>query len=99
CDQDLAYGARPFILCGLPISRLPSGTHRYTRRNGRFFLDVLGHPEFGVPFGMDRLILTWVATMAVRQQSPVVEFDSGAQILKEWGMQLNGSHYHRIAGG
>ena len=98
-DQDIAYGARPFVLCGLPMPRLPLGTNRYTRRNGRFFLDVVGHPEFGVPFGMDRLILIWVATTAVRRQSPVVEFESGSQILKEWGMQLNGSHYHRVAAG
>ena len=24
--RDLSFGARPFILCGLPIRRLPSGT-------------------------------------------------------------------------
>ncbi|MCU1330464.1 MAG: plasmid encoded RepA protein, partial [Bryobacterales bacterium] len=49
--QDLAFGARPFILCGLPIHRLPAGDLTYTRRNGRFFLEIVGHPEFGVPFG------------------------------------------------
>jgi hypothetical protein len=98
-NQDLAFGARPFILCGLPIRQLPSGTSKYSRRNGRFFLEVVGHPEFGVPFGQDRLILLWVATVAVRQKSPVVQFDSGAQILNEWGLQQNGSHYRRLAAG
>jgi hypothetical protein len=97
--QDLAFGARPFILCGLPIRQLPSGTSKYSRRNGKFFLEVVGHPEYGVPFGQDRLILLWVATVAVRQKSPVVEFESGAQILTEWGLQLNGSHYRRLAEG
>lgn len=24
--QELSFGARPFILCGLPIRRLPAGT-------------------------------------------------------------------------
>jgi hypothetical protein len=98
-NQDLAFGARPFILCGLPIRQLPNGTSKYSRRNGRFFLEVVGHPEFGVPFGQDRLILLWVATVAVRQKSPVVQFDSGAQILNEWGLQQNGSHYRRLAAG
>jgi hypothetical protein len=59
--QELSFGARPFILCGLPIRRLPAGTLTYTRRNGRFFLEIVGHPEFGVPFGQDRLVLLWLA--------------------------------------
>jgi hypothetical protein len=73
--QELSFGARPFILCGLPIRRLPAGTLTYTRRNGRFFLEVVGHPEFGVPFGQDRLVLLWLATEAVRKRSPAVEFE------------------------
>jgi hypothetical protein len=73
--QELSFGARPFILCGLPIRRLPAGTLAYTRRNGRFFLEIVGHPEFGVPFGQDRLVLLWLATEAVRRRSPAVEFE------------------------
>jgi hypothetical protein len=49
--RDLSFGAPPFILCGLPIRRLPAGTLTYTRRNGRFYLEVVGHPQYGVPFG------------------------------------------------
>jgi hypothetical protein len=94
--QDLSFGARPFILCGLPIRRLPAGTLTYTRRNGRFYLEVVGHPQYGVPFGQDRLVLLWLATSAVRQQNPVVRFESGAQILIEWGLPLNGKHYERL---
>jgi hypothetical protein len=52
--QEVSFGARPFILCGLPIRRLPSGTLTYTRRSGRCFLDIVEHPEFGVPFGRCR---------------------------------------------
>ncbi|MCU1328876.1 MAG: plasmid encoded RepA protein [Bryobacterales bacterium] len=98
-DQSLAFGARPFILCGLPIRQLPAGTSKYVRRNGRLVLEVVGHPEYGIPFGQDRLILLWVGTVAVRQKSPIVEFDSGAEILNEWGLQQNGSHYKRLAQG
>jgi hypothetical protein len=94
--QDLSFGARPFILCGLPIRQLPPGTLTYTRRNGRFYLEVVGHPQHGVPFGQDRLALLWLATSAVRQQNPEVRFESGAQILIEWGLPLNGKHYKRL---
>jgi hypothetical protein len=56
-DQDVSFGARPFILCGTPIRRLPGQTLKYSRRNGRFFLEIVGHPDYGVPFGQDRLVL------------------------------------------
>lgn len=97
--QGVAFGARPFILCGLPIRRLPNGILRYCRRNGRFFLEITGHPDYGVPFGQDRLIPLWIATHAVRQQTRTVEFESASQILDEWGLAQNGAHYRRLADG
>lgn len=97
--QRVAFGARPFILCGLPIRRLPADNLRYCRRNGRFFLEVVGHPQYGVPFGQDRLIPLWIATQAIRQQSRSVAFESAGQILHEWGLVQNGAHYRRLADG
>jgi len=97
--QDVVFGARPFVLCGLPIRSLPDGTLRYCRRNGRFFLEIIGHPDYGVPFGQDRLIPLWIATQAVRQQTRTVEFESASQILHEWGLAQNGAHYRRLADG
>jgi hypothetical protein len=55
--QDLCFNSRPFVLCGLPVRRLPEGQLLYERRNGSFVLQVTGHPDFGVPFGQDRLVL------------------------------------------
>ena len=79
--QDLIYSARPFVLCGMPLKRPPVGTLVHRRRNGRFFLQIHGHAEYGLPFGQDRLVAIWAATQAVRQRSRIVEFQSGAQIL------------------
>jgi Plasmid encoded RepA protein len=95
-DQDVAFGARPFILCGLPIRRLPSGTLTYRRQNGRFCLEIAGHPQWGVPFGQDRLLILFLATQAVRYQTREVRFRSGAELLVEWGMPTNGAHYNRL---
>ena len=47
-----------------------------------------------MPYGQDRLVLLWLATQAVRHRTPVVRFGSAAEILVEWGMPTNGSHYH-----
>ncbi len=45
----------------------PLDTLKYSHRNGRFFPEIAGHPDYGVPFGQDRLVLLWLATAAVRQ--------------------------------
>ena len=95
-EQDLAFGTRPFILCGIPIRRLPKESLSYRRRNGKFFLEIVGHPEWGVPYGQDRLVLLYLATNAVRYKNPTVWFRSGAEILVEWGMPTNGAHYRRL---
>jgi hypothetical protein len=97
--QELAYNSRPFVLCGLPIRRPPPGTLRHVRRNGRFRLEVLGHPDYGLPFGQDRLIPLWVATLAVRQKSRTVLFRSAAEVLDEFDLPKDGPHYRRLVEG
>lgn len=94
--QTICFASRPFVLCGLPVRRLPPGQLLYERRNGRFTLQVTGHPSFGVPFGQDRIVPIFLATMAVRQQSPVLRFRSAAQMLETFGMQNGGKEYRRL---
>jgi hypothetical protein len=97
--QDLIFSSRPFVLCGLPLRRPAKGTLLHTRRNGKFVLQVQAHPDYGLPFGQDRLIPIWVATLAVRQQSRSVRFRSATEILEEFGLPRNGKHYHRLIDG
>jgi hypothetical protein len=49
-----------------------------------------------VPFGQGRLVLLYLATNAIRYKTPTVWFRSGAEILVEWGMPTNGTHYARL---
>src|SRR5215831_18086517 len=76
--QRLAFSSRPFVLCGLPVRRPPAGQLLYERRNGHFVLQLTGHPDFGLPFGQDRLVPIMLATMAVQQKSQVVRFRSAS---------------------
>ncbi|MBC8166422.1 MAG: replication initiator protein A, partial [Bryobacteraceae bacterium] len=69
---------------------------KHVRQNGRFRLEVIGHPDYGLPFGQDRLVPLWVATLAVRQQSRTVSFDSAAQVLDYFGLPKDGVHYRRL---
>lgn len=96
--QTLCFNSRPFVLCGLPIRRLPKDQLLYERRNGKFVLQVTGHPEFGVPFGQDRLVPIFLATLAVQQQSQTIRFRTAAEMLETFGMQTGGKEYRRLVG-
>jgi hypothetical protein len=51
-----------------------------------------------LPWGQDRLIPIFLATLAIRQQSPHITFDSAAGMLDTFGMQQGGSQYRRLVG-
>ena len=94
--QTLAFSSRPFVMCGLPVRRLPADQLLYERRNGRFVLQITGHPEFGVPFGQDRLVPIFLATLAVQQKSQIVRFRTAAEMLESFGMHTGGKEYRRL---
>jgi len=98
-QQEIGYSSRPFILCGLPLRRPANGGLEHIRRNGKFFLRVTGDPRFGLPFGQDRLIPIWVATLAIRQKNRVIRFSSGAEILRTFGLPAGGKEYARLVQG
>ena len=66
------------------------------RRNGRFVLQVTGHPEYGVPFGQDRIVPIFLATLAVRQKSQTIRFHTAAEMLESFGMHKGGKEYRRL---
>jgi hypothetical protein len=97
--QQLVYNSRPFVLCGLPVKRPATGILLHERRNGKFTLQVTGHPNYGLPFGQDRLIPIWVATLALRQRDRFIHFKSAAEILHTFGLPKDGRTYRRLVEG
>lgn len=97
--QEVAFNPRPFVLCGIPLRPLPKDQLVHKRRNGKFFLHILAHPDFGLPFGQDRLIPIWVATLALRQKSRTVHFRSAAQMLEFFRFPKDGRYYRRMVQG
>src|SRR5471030_528399 len=97
--QAIGFNSRPFILCGLPVRRPPKGTRDYVRRNGRFTLEITGHRDYGLPFGQDRVIPIWLATIALRQKSKTVKFRSAAELLDAFGLGKDGKTYSRLVEG
>jgi Plasmid encoded RepA protein len=94
-----AYSARPFVLCGIPVRRPQKHSLEYSRQNGRFRLRVIGHPDYGLPFGQDRLLLIWIASMATWQKSRTIRFRSAATILETFGLPKDGRYYKRLIAG
>jgi hypothetical protein len=94
--QNVGFSSRPFVLCGLPVRKPPQGDMLYERRNGNFVLQVTGHPHYGLPFGQDRIVPIYLATLAVRQQSQTIRFRTAAEMLETFGMQRGGKEYRRL---
>jgi len=97
--QDLAYNARPLVLCGIPLRRPPNTLLTHSRRSGRFFLNILGHPHYGLPFSQDRVIPIWVVTLALRQKSRAGRFRRASEMLDFFNLPADGYHYRRIIQG
>jgi len=97
--HERAYAARPFVLCGIPVRRPGSQTLEYSRQNGKFRLRVIGHPDYGLPFGQDRLLLIWIASMATWQKQREIRFRSAAAILETFRLPKDGRYYKRLIAG
>lgn len=94
--QNLGFSSRPFVLCGLPVRKPPLSEIVYERRNGHFVLQITGHPHYGLPFGQDRIVPIYLATLAVRQQSQTIRFRTAAEMLETFGMHKGGKEYRRL---
>lgn len=94
--QTLCFSSRPFVLCGLPVRKPPPGQLMYERRNPHFVLQITGHQTFGVPFGQDRIVPIFLATLAVQQKSQTIRFRTAAEMLDTFGMHRGGKEYRRL---
>ena len=68
----LGFMARALVIATMPYKDPKADV--FKRENGDFRLRIVAGYEGGVPFGIyPRLLMSWVATEAVRTQSPVIE--------------------------
>ena len=57
-----------------------------------------GHPELGIPFGQDRLVPIFLATMALQRKSQTIRFRTAAEMLESFGMHTGGKEYRGLVG-
>lgn len=79
----LGYMSRALVIATMPYK--DPKTDAFTRKNGDFKLRIVAGYEGGIPFGIyPRLLMSWVATEAVRRQSPEIELgDSLGAFLRD----------------
>lgn len=94
--QNLGFSSRALSSAAFRVKQPPQGCLLHERRNGHFVLQVTGHPSYGLPWGQDRLVPIFLATLAIRQQSSQITFSSAAEMLDTFGMQQGGSQYRRL---
>ena len=94
--ENVGFVARPFVLCGLPVRRPTPGELLFERRNGHFVLSVTGHPRYGLPWGQDRLVPIFLATLAVKQRTQTITFRSAAELLDTFGLPQGGTIEERM---
>ena len=82
------------VACRSELCR--AGQLIYEKRNGQFVLQITGHPKFGVPFGQDRIVPIFLATLAVQQKSQVIRFRSAGEMLEIFGRHKGGTEYRRL---
>lgn len=75
----IGFMARALVVATMPYK--DPKTDAFTRANGDFKLRIVAGYEGGVPYGIyPRLLMSWVATEAVRTQSPVIELGDSLSI-------------------
>lgn len=88
-------GALGFMARALVIATMPykdPKTDAFTRSNGDFRLRIVAGYEGGIPYGIyPRLLMSWVATEAVRKQSPVIELGESLGLFLRDVMELRSS--------
>lgn len=51
--QDLAFHARPFVLCGISLRCPPATELVHHPQNGKFFIEIIVHPRLGINSGRE----------------------------------------------
>ena len=108
-SQELGWAFRPLALCPFPAKSLgkriilnPDGTkskehHVIWRRNsGGFKVEILAHPDLGVPFGQDILIILYLAIEARLQKSRRIRVDFYRDFCKMFNMNPNSGFKYRL---
>lgn len=83
----LGFMARALVIATMPYKDPKADA--FVRKNGDFRLRIVAGYEGGIPYGIyPRLLMSWVATEAVRKQSPVIELGDSLRLFMRDVLEL-----------
>lgn len=83
----LGFMARALVIATMPYK--DPKTDAFVRQNGDFRLRIVAGYEGGIPYGIyPRLLMSWVATEAVKKQSPVIELGDSLRLFMRDVLEL-----------
>lgn len=83
----LGFMARALVIATMPYKDPKADA--FVRTNGDFRLRIVAGYEGGIPYGIyPRLLMSWVATEAVRNQSPVIELGDSLRLFMREVLEL-----------
>lgn len=86
----LGFMARALVIATMPYK--DPKTDVFMRQNGDFRLRIVAGYEGGVPFGIyPRLLMSWVATEAVRKQTPVIQLGDSLRVFLQEVLDIRSS--------
>jgi len=108
-SQELGWLFRPLAVCPFPaaslgkrqiIGRDGQKTEEYyvlwTRRAGAIKVEILGHPDYGIPFGQDTLVVLYLAFEAKRQGSRKIRVNFYRDFMRMFEMNPNDGRKYRL---
>lgn len=95
-DQKLAFNAKPFVVCAIPqtepVTSDGNKIIKYSKRDGKAYLELVADPDYGLPYGPDRHFLRLLATRVAQLDSPIIPFTDGVSLLKAMGLAKSGQN-------
>ena len=108
-EQELGWLFRPLAVCPFPASspgkRIVKdvfGKEKeeyhvlWTRRAGNIKIEVLGHPDYGIPHGQDTLVILFLAYEARRQGSRKIRVSFYRDFMRMFEMNPNDGRKYRL---
>jgi len=108
-NQDLGWLFRPLALCPFPSKPLQKREVKYRgktteehgvlweRKAGKFSVEIIGHPDYGVPYGQDTLIILFLAIEARKQGKRKIKIDFYRDFCRMFDINSNdGRRYRQI---
>jgi hypothetical protein len=106
--QELGWLFRPLALCPLPAQPLPKIEVKrgdkvetehdtyWSRKSGKFKIEIIGHKDYGIPHGQDILIILYLAIEAKRQNSRFIEVNFYRDFMRMFGMDANSGRKYQL---